>query len=75
MLSGELIPSGRSAPELLSVQKMVHEFIECHSALQAKISALNTVTSEQLHEITRMKQEMSLVCTGQKNYPRDNSQV
>lgn len=65
MLSGELIPSGHSAPDLLSVQRLVHEFIEAHTALQAKTSALHTVTNEQIHDISRLKQEMSMVCTGQ----------
>ena len=75
LLSGELIPSGRAAPDLLSVQKLVHAFIDSHSALQAKISALHSLTTEQLNEITRLKQEMTLVCTGQKTHTPNSNQV
>jgi len=72
MLSGELIPPGHSSPHLLSVQKLAHEFVNAYTTLQAKIAALNTVTTEQLHETSRLKQELSLVCSNQH---RNNSQV
>ncbi|KAF6027832.1 hypothetical protein EB796_013864 [Bugula neritina] len=71
MLSGELIPPGHSSPHLLSVQKLAHEFVNAYTTLQAKIAALNTVTTEQLHETSRLKQELSLVCSNQH---RNNSQ-
>lgn len=76
MLSGELIPSGRPSPDLLAVQRLANQFVEAHTEMQAKISALNTVTTEQLHDITRLKQELSMVCTGQKNFSSlNNNQV
>ncbi|XP_067936870.1 coiled-coil domain-containing protein 171-like [Watersipora subatra] len=65
LLSGELIPSGRAAPDLLAVQRLAQKFVESHTALQTRISALSTVTTEQLQEVSRLKQEMSLVCMGQ----------
>ena len=73
MLSGELIPTGRATADVLSVQKLAQKFVDSYTALQTKICALNAVTSEQLQETTRLKQELSLVCTGQSRYPQNNS--
>ena len=65
LLSRDLLPGGATSPMLLRVHQLLSQVVEFHSPLQARVLALDNLVNEQLREINRMKQELSLVCTGQ----------